>query len=277
MCGFLLPGTIFAWRSPIAKRRAKPADFWAFNTVGKRVSPLRFPSRLVEAPCWLALGKWRGPGRAAGDAPRGTFPICAAPVEDRSPSPVQPCFRISTTPTTRGRKSSSPGSIAPRMVWKSHSHGPIADWLGRLESAQPGEDRDPTPFQKSLRFATTPSPWGQKGGSPGSTPPLTVWKPKSHRPVADWLERVDPAPPGEDRAPCPDRKSLRISTTPTPGGRNDVLPGQHRLARCGNPNAADRSIFGWGSDIDPAHPGEDRAPLPVRNSYHASTSMTIGG
>ena len=41
----------------------------------------------------------------------------------------------------------------------------------------------------------------------------------------DTAPHVEPAPPGEDRAPCPDHKSLRISTTPTPLGRKRCSPG----------------------------------------------------
>ena len=58
-------------------------------------------------------------------------PSPAAPEEDWAPSPVQTSFHISTTPRPRGRKSSSPGSIPPRTVWKPQSHGPIVDWLGQ--------------------------------------------------------------------------------------------------------------------------------------------------
>ena len=49
---------------------------------------------------------------------------------DRSPSPAQKSFHVSTTPTTRGRKRRFPGSIPPRRVWKPQLLWAIADWLG---------------------------------------------------------------------------------------------------------------------------------------------------
>ena len=52
-----------------------------------------------------------------------------------------------------------------------------------------------------------------------------MWKPQYHWPVADLLESVDPAPPGEDSTPCPDHKSLRVFTTPAPRERKRCYPG----------------------------------------------------
>ena len=56
--------------------------------------------------------------------------------EDGVPSPAQVSFHTSTTPTTRGRKRWSPGSIPPRTVWKPQPHWLIADWLGLMEPAR---------------------------------------------------------------------------------------------------------------------------------------------
>ena len=125
------------------------------------------------------------------------------PGEDRAPSPVQTYFHISTTPTPRGRKSSSPGSTPPRTVWKPLSHGSTADWLGRVERGQPGEERSPIPFQTSLHVSTSLTPRRRKSSSPGSTPPRTVWKPQSHGPVADWLGHIERRQPVDDRAQSP--------------------------------------------------------------------------
>ncbi|CAN0378402.1 unnamed protein product [Laminaria digitata] len=48
--------------------------------------------------------------------PSGQRRGSAAPGDDRVPSPVQESFHTYTTPTTRGRKRRSPGSIPPRAV-----------------------------------------------------------------------------------------------------------------------------------------------------------------
>ena len=74
LCRYLLPGTIFAWRSPIEKiRRGKRADFCACNTVGIFFHPCVFrpPMPLAE----LAEGI-PPQARAVGVAPRGTPPSC---------------------------------------------------------------------------------------------------------------------------------------------------------------------------------------------------------
>ena len=90
----------------------------------------------------------------------------------------------------------------------------IADWLGLMEPARgesfpsgqrrgpavPGVDRVSCPDQKSFHISTTkPNTWGTKTGSPGSTPPRTVWKPQPHRLVADWLGLVESV--GGERCP----------------------------------------------------------------------------
>jgi len=121
----------------------------------------------------------------------------AAPGEYSFPSPDQQFFQISTTPTTRGRKRRSPGSIPPRTVWKLQPHWLVADWLGFMEPAYgesfpsdqrrspaaPGEDKVSTPEKRSFLISTTPTTLGRKRRSLGSIAPGTVWKPQY--PLAD--------------------------------------------------------------------------------------------
>ena len=71
----------------------------------------------------------------------------------------------------------------------------------------PGEGFAPSPAHNSLYISTTLMPGGRKSGSPGSTPPRTVWKPQSYGSIADGLQRVKSAPPEEYRAQCLDRGS----------------------------------------------------------------------
>ena len=46
------------------------------------------------------------------------------------------------------------------------------------------------------------------------------------------------------------------------GDENDDPPGRNRPARCGNPSTTGRSLIGWGSYIEPAHPGKDTFTSP---------------
>ena len=131
----------------------------------------------------------------------------AATGEDQVLSPDEKSLHTSTTPTTRGRKQRTPGSIPLRAVWKPQSHRVIADWLGLMDPARgesfpsgqrrgpvaPGEDKLPSPYQKSFHISTTPSTRGGKLRSPGSIPPLTVWVPQPHWLVADRLRLMEPA------------------------------------------------------------------------------------
>ena len=54
----------------------------------------------------------------------------AAPGGDRVLSPDYKSFHISTTPTTRGQKRRSPGSIPPRRVWKPQPNCLVANCQG---------------------------------------------------------------------------------------------------------------------------------------------------
>ena len=128
----------------------------------------------VETPAPLPDADWLGIVRR-GSAPRG----------DMFPSPDWISFHTSTTPTTRGRKRRSPGSIQLSGVWKPQPHWLFADWLRFMEPARvgscpsgqrrgpaaPGEDKVLPPDHKSLQISTTPTNRGRKLRSPGSLPP----------------------------------------------------------------------------------------------------------
>ena len=131
----------------------------------KRTLPGSIPRRRMwkPQPNWLAANWLRLMDPARGKS----CPSCqrrgpAAPGEDDFPSPVQKPVHKFTTPTTRGRKRRSPGSIPPRRMWKRQLHRVIADWLGLIEPARsescpsgqrrgpaaPGEDNFPSPGEK---------------------------------------------------------------------------------------------------------------------------------
>ena len=99
-------------------------------------TPRSIPPRTVwkPQPHWM-VANWRGlMGSARGEScPPGQRRGLAAPVEDKFPSADQNSFHICITPTTRGRKRRSPGSVPPRAVWKLQPHWPMADCLGLME------------------------------------------------------------------------------------------------------------------------------------------------
>ena len=158
----------------------------------------------------------------------------AAPEDDSVSSPDEKHFNICTTPTTRGLKRRSSGSILPRRVWKRQPHWVIADWLGlstpargescpsgqRRGPAAPGDDNFPSPGHESFHIYTIPTTWGRQRVSLGSILPRTMWKPQPHWLVADWLGLMEPAggegcPSGQGRGcaahgevkvPSPDHK-----------------------------------------------------------------------
>ena len=128
----------------------------------KRRSPGSIPPRRVwkPQPHWL-VADWMGlmePARGE-SCSSGQRRGLAAPREAMFPSPDQKSFHISPTPTPRGQKRTSPGSIPLRTVWKPQPHLMVADWLRLMEPtrgesclseqrrgpAAPGEDRVSSP------------------------------------------------------------------------------------------------------------------------------------
>ena len=61
-----------------------------------------------------------------------------------------------------------------------------------------------------------------------------------------------------------------------PGDENGDSPGRNRPARCGYHSPNGRSLIGWGSYMEPAHPGENRFLSPYQKSFHACTTTTRG-
>ena len=103
-----------------------------------------------------------------------------------------------------------------------------------------------------------------------------MWELQSRWPIADWLERVEPAPPGEDRVPCQDRKYMFFSTTPTPRERKPCSPGSTPTRTMWKAQRRCRSLIDCDTDNEPAQPGEDKAPSLLWNLFHASTYPTTG-
>ena len=148
-------------------------------------------------------------------------------------------------------------------MWKRQPHWVIAFWMGLLEPkrgescplgqrrgpAARGEDKVPSPGQKTLHISKTPTTRGQKCRSPGLIPPQRVWKPQPNCLAANCLRLMEPArskscPPGQRRvSPHPGRiishprvRKPSISLPlQQPGNVNADPPGRYRPARCGNP------------------------------------------
>ena len=197
----------------------------------------------------------------------------AAPGENKLPSPGQKSFFISTTPTTRGRKLRSPGSISPRRVWKAEPNWVIAACLGLMEPERaarvapwanadvPRQDNFPSSVQKPVHISTTSTTRIRKRRSPGSIPPRRVLKPQPNWLIADCLGLMEPAR-GESclsaqrRSPShsgrigPHPRTIKLSVSlrlQQPGNVNADFPGLYRPAGCGNPNPTGRMLIGWGS------------------------------
>ena len=115
--------------------------------------------------------------RAARVAPRDNVEAPPHPGSIGShPRIRNPSISAQLTPTTRGRKQGSPGSIPPRTVWKSQLHWLVADWLGIMEpaggdSCPSGQGRGraaheevkaPSPDQKSFHISTIPTNRGPR-------------------------------------------------------------------------------------------------------------------
>ena len=82
----------------------------------------------------------------------------APPGKDKVTFPHQNSFHTSTSPTSRRHERRPPGSIPPRMMWKSQPHWLIADQLGSCSSVGPRGDRFPSPDAKSFHTPTTHQP-----------------------------------------------------------------------------------------------------------------------
>ena len=140
----------------------------------QRRSPGSIPPRTVwkRRHHWL-IADWLGilePARGE-SCPLGQRLGPAAPGGDKFPSPGQQPLHISTSPTTRGRKCTSPGSIPPRKAWKPQPNLLVANWLRLMERARgescpsgqrrgptaPGEERVSSPNQTSFHISTTNS------------------------------------------------------------------------------------------------------------------------
>ena len=192
----------------------------------------------------IGRGSWSQCGESC---PSGQRRGPAAPGEDNFLSPDQKFFHTSTTPTTRGWKRRSPDRYRPAGCGNPHPTGWLLIGCVRLiepergEScpcgrrrgpAAPSEDKVLSPGENFPHISATLTTWGRKQRSPGLIPPRKVWKPQTHRVIADWLGLMAPArgescpsgqrrghaAPGEDNFPSPDQKSFHTSTTPITRG-----------------------------------------------------------
>ena len=176
------------------------------NRGRQRRSPGAIPLRTVWKPqphCLVAYWLKRLMEPARGEScPLGQRRSLAAPGEDRISSPDEKSLQ--TSKTTQGGKQRFAGSILPGAVWQPQPHWVVADWLGLMETARgescpagqrrgpapPGEDKFPSPDQKSFHVSTTPTR-GRKRRS-RSIPPRKVWKPQPNWLVAKRLLALSP-------------------------------------------------------------------------------------
>ena len=201
--------------------------------------------------------------RAVGVAPGSNAEVPLHTGEDTFLSLDQKFAHISTTPTTRGRKRTFPGSILSRSVWRPQSHLVIADCPGLMDPtrgeccpsvqrrgpAAHGEDKVPSPGGKFAHIYN-PKILGTKTTSPRSKQPRNMCKPQSRWAIADCpglmetargeccplVPRRGPAAHGEDKFPSPGQKVAYIYTTQNVGDENAQPPGRYRPGVCGNPN-----------------------------------------
>ena len=120
----------------------------------------------------------------------------------------------------------------------------------------------------SLRF---PSPDPTGGAPPPSRPPLAngvVTSAGRELP----LGATPLVPPHSARIrPHPRFRHSSVSLQPRhPVDENQVLLRRHRPARCGNRNRIRRLMFVLLEIVEPAQPGEDRAPFSVLKSLRIS-------
>ena len=106
-----------------------------------------------------------------------------------------------------------------------------------------------------------------------------VWKPQPHGPIDDWLglENKDSATRGRHDPITGSEIPPYIYNSDNLGTKTVIPPGRNLPARCGNPNPTDRSLIGWGSHLQPTHPGDDRFPSPYHKYFHTFTTPKIWG
>ena len=242
----------------------------------------------------------------------------AAPGEDEVPSLDHNSFHVSQPPITQGRKLSSHGSMPLRTVWKPQPHGLVAVLLGHMEPARGGscpsrprrgpaahgEDRVPSPDQKSFHILTTSETWGRKRRPAGSIPPSTVWKFQPHWLIADWLDswsqcaervasradvEVPPHPGGMRSYPRISTPSIylnlrqlgeqKISSRGSIPPRMVWKPRPHWLIadQLGLMESVRGKSFPSGRRRGSAAPGEDKVLSPDHTSFHISSTPTTGG
>ena len=135
-------------------------------------------------------------------------------------------LHATVTPTHRGRNRRPRGSIPPLTVWKPQLHHQlIADWLGFVEPAPPGEDKVPSRDDESFHTSTPLTNRGRKRWSPRSILPRTVWKFQPHRLIGDWLKFVKPPELGEYAIQSPEQMpSIHLQRHPR-RIRSGLIPG----------------------------------------------------
>ena len=161
----------------------------------------------------------------------------------------------------------SPGLISPRTVWKSSTPPTgrsLIGWRSHItEPAPPGDDRVPSPVQRSFYISKSWTNRGIKSISLRSSPPLAVWKPRLR-----WLKSLigssSTAAPhprrmveahkplggssvahGGDRAPSPVQKSSESLQLQQRRNYNNDLPGRCLPARGVNPDPIGLFVICW--------------------------------
>ena len=137
----------------------------------------------------------------------------APPAENKVPTQHHESLHTSTTPTNRGRKRLSPGSIEPRTVWKPQPHSGclLNPNLGFQSHHHPGRITcHPRIRNPSIHLQP------QQTGDENSDPPGQYRSARCGNPNLGF---EGPAPPWEDKVQSQDHKSFHIFTTPTNRGR----------------------------------------------------------
>ena len=112
----------------------------------------------------------------------------AAPGDDIVSSSDEKSFQTSTTSTTQEKRGDTPGQYRSAWCGNPNPHCLVANWMGLMEPARgencplrqrqgnaaPGEDKFPSPDEKSFQISTAFNNPGTKRRSPGSIPPRAV-------------------------------------------------------------------------------------------------------